>query len=165
MITLNIFVLVFAKYPKQVLPFEQLIRVLLGIEFSFIIVQPLYFFIIESYEFSHQKDFFFERDDTTMSPSLSFFCACLILIGLFTPSVLNFITMHKLIDAIVQQTQLGDGVESKSLRFSGAGAYGTLTDSDQYRIKEEFNNSQEIMTDSEDYSNYNGKKNTANIIN
>ena len=68
----------------------------LWVEFVLSILQPFYYFLIETYEFAYSRQFHFGAFGAS-SMSLQYFYACLIIIAIFVPSVFNFITLRKLL--------------------------------------------------------------------
>ena len=71
-------------------------KTFLYFEFVLIMLEPMYYFLIEAYEFGYSKKFHFGAFGSTHL-GLEFFYASLIIIALYIPSVLNFITLKKLL--------------------------------------------------------------------
>ncbi|CDW80130.1 UNKNOWN [Stylonychia lemnae] len=92
--------------PVKLAPFTQLLNFLLHLEFVFTIIQPVYFMIVEFYEFRYSKEFHFKFDDSNKEPGTHLFLSILILLSLFLPSIFNFISLKMVIKQMDQDDQL-----------------------------------------------------------
>ena len=81
--------------PSILSPYLSLIKVTLAFEFTLTALQPLYFILIEFTEYrAAQRQFYFDNDNGSVG--YSFFTDVVVIVSLYVPAVLNYITMGAL---------------------------------------------------------------------
>ena len=84
--------------PSILIPYLSLVKVTLAFEFTLTALQPLYFILVEFTEYqAAQRQFYFDNDNGSVG--YSFFTDVLVIVSLYIPAVLNYITMGALMRA------------------------------------------------------------------
>ena len=81
--------------PSLLSPYLSMIKLTLAFEFTLTALQPLYFILIEYTEYrAAQRQFYFDNDNGSVG--YSFVTDVAVIISLYVPAVLNYITMGAL---------------------------------------------------------------------